>query len=186
MLEEAGAQGFEEARAALAVRLEAARRRQRELDLRARALHLLLERLEASRRERTRQLRAPLQARIDHYIRLLFPKAALEIGDDLLPGLLTRPATQGEESGAVSELSHGAREQMGVLTRLAYADLLQEAGRPTLLILDDALVHSDALRLDRMKRVLFDAAQRHQVLLFTCHPAAWRDMGVAARTIARG
>jgi len=47
-------------------------------------------------------------------------------------------------------------------------------------------VHSDALRLDRMKRVLFDAAQRHQVLLFTCHPAAWRDMGVAARTIARG
>jgi hypothetical protein len=186
MLEEAGAQGFEEARAALAVRLEAVRRRQRELDLRARALHLLLERLEASRRERTRQLRAPLQARIDHYIRLLFPKAALEIGDDLLPGLLTRPAMQGEESGAVSELSHGAREQMGVLTRLAYADLLQEAGRPTLLILDDALVHSDTQRLDRMKRVLFDSAQRHQVLLFTCHPAAWRDMGVVARTIMRG
>ncbi|MCA3105029.1 MAG: GTP-binding protein, partial [Rhodocyclaceae bacterium] len=186
MLEEAGAQGFEEARAALAVRLEAALRRQRELDLRARALHLLLERLEASRRERTRQLRAPLQARIDHYIRLLFPKAALEIGDDLLPGLLTRPATQGDESGAVSELSHGAREQMGVLTRLAYADLLQEAGRPTLVILDDALVHSDSQRFDRMKRVLFDAAQRHQVLLFTCHPVAWRDMGVAARTIARG
>ena len=185
-LEEAGAQGFEEARAALAVRLEAARRRQRELDLRARALYLLLDRLEASRRERTRQLRAPLQARIDHYIRLLFPKAALEIGDDLLPGLLTRPVPQGEESGAVSELSHGAREQMGVLTRLAYADLLQEAGRPTLLILDDALVHSDVQRLDRMKRVLFDAAQRHQVLLFTCHPAAWRDMGVVARTIARG
>ncbi len=186
MLQEAGAQGFEEARAALAVRLEATRRRQRELDLRARALHLLLERLEASRRERTRQLRAPLQARIDHYIRLLFPKAALEIGDDLLPGLLTRPAMQGNESGAVSELSHGAREQMGVLTRLAYADLLQEAGRPTLLILDDALVHSDTQRLDRMKRVLFDAAQRHQVLLFTCHPAAWRDMGVVARTIMRG
>ena len=69
---------------------------------------------------------------------------------------------------------------------LAYADLLQEAGRPTLLILDDALVHSDTQRLDRMKRVLFDTAQRHQVLLFTCHPAAWRDMGVVARTIARG
>ena len=184
-LEEAGAQGFEETRAALAVRLEAARRRHRELDLRAKALHLLLERLEASRRELTRQLRAPLQARIDHYIRLLFPKAALEIGDDLLPGLLTRPAAHGDECGAVSELSHGAREQMGVLTRLAYADLLQEAGRPTLVILDDALVHSDVQRLDRMKRVLFDAAQRHQVLLFTCHPASWRDMGVAARTIAR-
>lgn len=184
-LEEAGAQGFEETRAGLAVRLEAALRRQRELDLRAKALDLLLGRLEAKRRDLTRRLRAPLQVRIDHYLRLLFPKAALEIGDDLLPGLLSRPAAQGDERGAVSELSHGAREQMGVLTRLAYADLLKAAGRPTLVILDDALVHSDTDRLDRMKRVLFDAAQRHQVLLFTCHPAAWRDMGVAARSIAR-
>jgi hypothetical protein len=33
---------------------------------------------------------------------------------------------------------------MGVISRLAYADLLKEAGRPTLIILDDALVHSDA------------------------------------------
>ena len=29
-----------------------------------------------------------------------------------------------------------------------------------------------------MKRVQFDAAQRHQLLLFTCHPANWRDIGV--------
>ncbi len=184
-LEEAGAQGFEETRAGLAVRLEAAVRRYRELDLRAKALDLLLGRLEARRQDLTRRLRAPLQARIDHYIRLLFPKAVLEIGDDLLPGLLTRPADHGDEAGAVSELSHGAREQMGVLTRLAYADLLKDAGRPTLVILDDALVHSDTRRLDRMKRVLFDAAQRHQVLLFTCHPSAWNDMGVAARPIER-
>jgi hypothetical protein len=35
-----------------------------------------------------------------------------------------------------------------------------------------------------MKRVLFDAAQRHQLLLFTCHPALWRDMGVAVRSLA--
>jgi chromosome segregation ATPase len=185
-LEEAGAQGLEETRAAQAVRLQATVRRRRELDLRARALDLLLERLEARRRELTRRLRAPLQSRIDHYMRLLFPKAALEIGDDLLPGLLTRPAGPGDETGAVAELSHGAREQMGVLVRLAYADLLKDAGRPTLLILDDALVHSDLQRLERMKRVLFDAAQRHQVLLFTCHPSAWQDMGVAPRTIARG
>ena len=72
---------------------------------------------------------------------------------------------------------------MGVIARLAYADLLREAGRPTLIILDDALVHSDAARLDRMKRVLFDAASRHQILLFTCHPENWRDLGVQARTL---
>ena len=72
---------------------------------------------------------------------------------------------------------------MGVISRLAYADLLREAGRPTLIILDDALVHSDAERLAQMKRVLFDAAARHQILLFTCHPENWRDLGVSARSL---
>jgi uncharacterized protein YhaN len=80
-------------------------------------------------------------------------------------------------------LSYGAREQIGVIRRLAYADLLQEAGRPTLIILDDALVHSDEDRLAQMKRVLFDAATRHQILLFTCHPEKWRDLGVGARSL---
>ncbi|MCW7542128.1 hypothetical protein OOT46_30495, partial [Aquabacterium sp. A7-Y] len=55
--------------------------------------------------------------------------------------------------------------------------------RATLIILDDALVHSDEQRLGQMKRVLFDAAQRHQLLLFTCHPTGWRDLGVAPRSI---
>jgi len=192
-LEQAGTQGLEEERAELAVHAEGARRRCEELSLRAQALDLLLAKLDAKRQDLTRRLRAPLQQRIDHYIRLLFPKAALELDDQLLPRLLTRPGpvrgpdggAAGEESGDVAELSHGAREQLGVLTRLAYADLLKEAGRPTLVILDDALVHSDDQRLAQMKHMLFDAAQRHQVLLFTCHPAAWRDMGVPARTIAR-
>ena len=31
-----------------------------------------------------------------------------------------------------------------MIARFAYADLLKQAGQPTLLILDDALVHSDS------------------------------------------
>ena len=34
-----------------------------------------------------------------------------------------------------------------------------------------------------MKRALFDAATRHQILMFTCHGEAWRDLGVAQRRI---
>jgi uncharacterized protein YhaN len=74
---------------------------------------------------------------------------------------------------------------MGVVARLAYADLLKEAGKPTLLILDDALVHTDRNRLDQMKRVLYDAASRHQILVFSCHPQAWQDLGVAARELSQ-
>jgi uncharacterized protein YhaN len=91
--------------------------------------------------------------------------------------------TNGAECGEVEELSVGAREQMGVVARLAYADLLQAAGKPTLLILDDALVNTDQERLGHMKRVLYDAAARHQILIFSCHPQAWQDLGVAARSL---
>ena len=83
---------------------------------------------------------------------------------------------------ALDSLSFGTREQLGILARFAYADLLQ-AGRPTLLVLDDALVHADEGRRDFMKRALFDAATRHQILMFTCHGEAWRDLGVAQRRI---
>ncbi len=183
-LEEAGAQGLEEERAELAASLEAAERRRDELKLRAEALDLLLSLLEAKRRDLTKRLQAPLQKHVNRYLRLLFPQASLEIGEDLMPGSLTRPGLQGTETGPVGDLSFGAREQMGVISRLAYADLLKEAGRPTLIILDDALVHSDEQRHEQMKRVIFDAAQRHQVLLFTCHPTAWRGMGVTPRTIS--
>lgn len=56
--------------------------------------------------------------------------------------------------------------------------------RPTLLILDDALVNTDDDRLGRMKRVLYDATRRHQVLISTCHPAAG-GIGVVAQGIAQ-
>lgn len=180
-LEQAGAQGLEEERASQRVQAQAADQRHRELALQAQALELLLGLLESRRSALTRRLQAPLHKHIDRYLQLLFPQATLDIGDDLAPGRLSRSASN---SGPVTELSFGAREQMGVISRLAYADLLKEAGRPTLIILDDALVHSDAQRLEQMKRVLFDASQRHQVLLFTCHPELWRDLGAVPRAIA--
>lgn len=183
-LQQAGAQGLEEQRDALAGRLAQARRRHAELQRRAEALDLLCSKLDAKRQATLARLQAPLQARLQHYLPLLLPGATVQIDAGLAPGTLTRTQSDGAvESGQVQALSFGAREQLGLISRFAYADLLQQAGRPTLLILDDALVHSDAPRLAQMKRVLFDAARRHQVLLFTCHPQNWQDMGVALRML---
>ena len=182
----AGAQGLEEVQARLQSESSQAQRRLEELRRRAEALDFLLQRLELRRQALTRRLQAPLQKHLDRYLQLLFPSGRLEVDENLVPGALTRHGPRGPEAGDFETLSYGAREQMGVISRLAYADLLKEAGRPTLIILDDALVHSDEQRLAQMKRVLFDAAQRHQVLLFTCHPANWRDMGVPLRALEAG
>ena len=184
-LQQAGAQGLEEHREAVAGQLSQARRRHAELQRRADALALLCHKLEQKRQATLTRLQAPLQARMQHYLPLLMPGATVQMDAGLAPATLTRVNAGGaSESGQLQELSFGAREQLRLISRFAYADLLQEAGRPTLLILDDALVHSDAPRLAQMKRALFDAAQRHQVLLFTCHPEHWRDMGVALRPLA--
>lgn len=185
-LQQAGAQGLEEKRGTAAGELSRAQRRQTELQRRAAALDLLCQKLDAKRQATLARLQAPLQQHLERYLHLLFPAASLQIDDQLAPGTLTRRDAAGAvEAGEFAALSFGAREQLGLISRFAYADLLREAGRPTLLILDDALVHSDQVRLPQMKRVIFDAAQRHQVLLFTCHPEVWRDMGVTVRELAK-
>ena len=173
-LEAWGAEGLEEKLQELDAELERSDRRYQELTRRAEALELLVNLLTEKRQALTQRLQAPLQKHLDHYLSVLFPRAKLEVDEQLQPDTFTR----GSELGRVSELSFGAREQMGLISRLAYADLLKEADRPTLIILDDTLVHSDQDRLDDMKRILFDAARRHQILLFTCHPEKWQDLGV--------
>lgn len=182
-LQSAGAKGLEERRAERLRDREQNDRRVGELRRRAEALNYLLALMREKRQILTQRLQAPLQAHLNRYLQLLFPQASLQLDENLSPGPLTRAATNGPETGDFEDLSFGAREQMGVLSRLAYADFLQQAGRPTLLILDDALVHSDEDRLAQMKRLLFSAAARHQILLFTCHPANWRDLGVSTRSI---
>ncbi len=184
-LEAKGALGLEEVAADKQRELDQVGRRCAELERRTKALSYLLKLLTAKRSALAQRLRAPLQLHLNHYLQILFPGSSIEVGEDLSPGRITRAGTSGAETGEFEELSVGAREQMGVVARLAYADLLQEAGSPTLLILDDALVHTDKDRLDQMKRVLYDAASRHQILVFSCHPQAWQDLGVAARELSQ-
>lgn len=178
-----GAQGLEEQRSELAGRLAVIDRRVQEFARNAAALSLLQRLLQEQRQALTRQLQAPLRQRLTHYLDVLFDGDAAEadvvFDDGLAPSTLTRDNSRAE----LHELSFGAREQLGLISRLAYADLLKEAGRPTLIMLDDALVHSDDVRLTQMKRILFDAAQRHQILLFTCHPDKWRDLAVTPRAM---
>lgn len=179
-LETLGAQGLEEARSETQHQLEQLQTRSNELKSRAKALDLLLNLLQEKRQILTRQLQAPLQKHLNHYLNLLFPEATLTVDEHLRPEILSRQ----NNNSNLESLSFGAREQMGLISRLAYADLLKAAGRPTLIILDDALVHCDADRLEQMKRVLFDAGGRHQVLLFSCHPERWRGLGVVGRGLA--
>lgn len=185
-LEALSAEGLEEQRGECQRACEQLARRVHALERRAQALSMLQTLLQQQRQALAQRLQAPLQTHINRYLSLLFPHAGLSVDEQLIPRQITRNGNAGAEREAIDSLSFGAREQLGLISRLAYADLLREAGRPTLIILDDALVHSDSHRRAQMKRILFDAAQRHQVLLFTCHPEHWRDLGAAPRELFTG
>jgi len=175
-LETLGAQGLEEYLGEQRIKISNLERRLEEVRSRAHVLGFLKDLLEKERQALVNRLQKPLQERLNHYLPLLFDDTRMEIDENLLPNQLLRDNL----SEGFDELSYGAREQLGLISRLAYADLLKNAGKPALIILDDALVHSDSDRLEQMKRIVYDASQRHQILLFTCHPQNWKDVGAAA------
>lgn len=77
-------------------------------------------------------------------------------------------------------LSSGAREQLGILARLAGAALVaKEDSVPV--VLDDALGFSDPERLDKMATVFNSVGDRGQLIVLTCTPN--RYLGVDAHFI---
>ena len=176
-LEAVGASGVGERLAQTAASIEQTESRHAELRLRADALGLLESILVEERDAAVASLRSPLTSRIGHYLKRVFPAGEMTVDDALTPVALQR----GERHETLESLSYGTQEQLGMLARLAYADMLQAACRPTLLLFDDAVVHTDDTRRDGIKRALLDAATRHQILVFTCHPRLWDDLGVKQR-----
>lgn len=127
--------------------------------------------------EASRTFLAPVTRRAATYIQQLLPGCELKFDDEL--GLAAVARAGVDES--CGNLSRGTQEQLAVLTRLAFADLLLEDGAPISLILDDPLVYSDDARLETMTDILQEASRRMQVILLTCRSKAFRH--VAANRI---
>ncbi len=136
-------------------------------------LKLLRDTLENARVETSRTFVGPVARRARRYIERLLPGADPGFGDDL--GLAS--IARGGLGESCSDLSRGTQEQLAILTRLAFADMLLEQGVPVSLILDDPLVYSDDTRLDLITEILTEAATRMQVILLTCRDRAFRHLG---------
>jgi uncharacterized protein YhaN len=116
----------------------------------------------------------PVMNELRPLLGLLFDDVAITFDEDrLLPQTIVR-AGQEED---VDRLSGGMREQLSVLTRLAFARLLASAGRPAPVILDDALVYSDDDRIERMFDALHRQAREQQISVFSCRQRAFQRLG---------
>lgn len=67
----------------------------------------------------------------------------------------------------VKELSQGATDQLYVSLRLAIGEAMSEKHQLPFII-DDAFVHFDSFRTEKVMKVLMKIAKNQQVILFTC------------------
>ncbi|MEM6741058.1 MAG: hypothetical protein AAF646_13140 [Pseudomonadota bacterium] len=155
-------------------RLFAAEQRVGGLEDEVATLRCLAAALDAARSSARTRYVAPVLKELDPLLRLIWPEAELRIdADSLLPTELVRRGT-GEP---FDMLSGGTREQIALMVRLAFARMLARDGRPTPLILDDALIFSDDDRIGAMFDALTRQAMDQQVIVFSCRQRAFRDLG---------
>lgn len=115
----------------------------------------------------------PVLERIAPHLASLLGASSLALAENL--GLTSIDRRGRAEPG--DRLSAGTREQIAVLVRLAYGDILASSGRPAPLVLDDALVYSDDERLIKMLGILRKASRHHQVILLSCRTRMMAEAG---------
>ena len=172
IIENEGGKGLASLAAATAEEADAAAQALARLDEEAATIKLLKDVLDEARAEASRTFVGPVAQRARVHVERLFPGADLSFDEELGLASVTRAGL----SEACGTLSKGTQEQLAVLTRLAFADMLLEQGTPVSLILDDPLVYSDDGRLDLMTEILEEASQRMQVILLTCRDRAFRHL----------
>ena len=157
-------------------RLHHLRRGHESTESRARAALLLYTTFAERRQEARRRYRAPLRERIEALGRIVFgPDFGVELGDDLE---VTRRTLDGVTLD-VDHLSAGAREQLGLLSRLACAIIVSPDGGGAPVIIDDALGWSDPDRLERVGAAIASAGRQCQIVILTCTPGRYAHVGSA-------
>jgi hypothetical protein len=144
-------------------------------DRRAAARRLLYETLRSARDRIRAAYVGPLQNRVDDLGRIVFGPTFRICIDEAL-SIVSR--TLEDKTIPFVSLSAGTKEQLAVILRLACATIVaSDGGVPV--ILDDVLGYSDPHRLEAMGAVLSEAGRTTQVIVFTCYPDRYRQVGGA-------
>ena len=169
--------------AGLHTRLNDARSRHQQLsgqkdrtEERAQAALLLYQTFERRRLEARQRYIAPFKDHIEQLGRIVFGSTfEVELDGDLRASKRTLNGITLD----VEQLSVGAREQLGVICRLAGAALVSPDGGGAPVVVDDALGWSDPSRLQSMGAAIAFAGRQCQVIVLTCTPDRYAHVGNA-------
>jgi hypothetical protein len=184
LLKVKGESGLHEQHAAALTKLEALRRQKSQNDRQARAAERLHEVLSRHRESARSAHVAPLKAEIEKLGRIVFgPSFAVEIDRE---NLTIKSRTVDGVTVPFDALSGGAKEQTSMIARLACALMVARTGNDRAsgvpIIIDDALGNSDPMRLATLGAVIAAAGRLTQVIVLTCMPDRFSNIGSAKVT----
>ena len=158
-------EGVEERRDEIADRLAEAEVRAVGYAAEARALIRLLAALSGARTAARERYLAPVTDELAPLLAMVLDGAEVRMHPTrLMPEALARDGVEEDLAG----LSGGTREQIAILTRLAFARLLARSVRATPVILDDALVFADDDRFERLFAAISELSAEVQIIVLTC------------------
>ena len=127
-----GQMGLGEKEEELAAKFEGAGAELRRVEREAGAIRFLYQVLTQAEKEAKEEYLSPVTRRVHPYLKMLLPEAELVLDENIeITGL-----RRGTVVEPFTSLSLGTQEQVAVLARLAFADLLRENGQPAAVILD--------------------------------------------------
>ena len=154
--------------------LDRARDRHDRFEREVAVLDLLSTTLHEAESEANERYLAPVRSRVHPYLQMLFPNSEISLDENFN---IVGVSRQRDYEERFDRLSIGTQEQIAVLVRLAFAEMLVDQGAPAAVILDDALVFSDDRRLQLMFDILAYAAKRVQIIVFTCREQLFEGLG---------
>jgi DNA repair protein SbcC/Rad50 len=135
------------------------------------ALRAATEMIESASRVTHRELAPRLAESLRSRLSLLTGARYVDVNvdtDHFALGLLGR---ERPDMVTLDAVSHGTRDQVALLLRLALCEVLGGAGERAPLLLDEPLLTSDPARRDVFIEFLHDLSATHQVLISTADPA---------------
>jgi hypothetical protein len=139
----------------------------------ANAASMLFEIMEEAKIQTQTAYANPLKKRIENLGKFLFGDSfQVELNEEL--NIVSR--TLNGMTLPYKALSTGAREQIGLITKLACAMTVSDNGGVPILI-DDALGHTDSSRINGMATIIGIAGDDCQIILLTCLPSRYIGIG---------
>ena len=173
-LESRGEQGLQTAYDEAVSLLSRLERQYEGEEARADAARVLRDTFAKHREQAHQRYIGPFKESIEQLGRIVFG-STFEVEIDRNLNIVRR--TLGGVTLQVEQLSTGAREQLGVISRLACATIVspEDGGAPVMI--DDALGWSDPQRLQGMGAAIAAAGRQCQVIVLTCTPDRYSHVG---------